>query len=146
MLRLPLRLLLNGASEEVEGDAPAAATGRTASMERLAAALGRLAWSSGPPLPLDLIVAKCRLPALVRPGPGGSLARGAVGRRRGLPGFFRLGIVAVAGGRFLGLRGLFVRRRVRGPVGKTGREPGKQGAERKRDGGGTLKKNFAELR
>ncbi|XP_032071986.1 GRB2-associated and regulator of MAPK protein 2 [Thamnophis elegans] len=39
-------------------------------MERLAAALGRLAWSSGPPLPLDLIVAKCRLPALVRPGPG----------------------------------------------------------------------------
>ncbi|XP_062979753.1 GRB2-associated and regulator of MAPK protein 2 [Elgaria multicarinata webbii] len=39
-------------------------------MERLAAALGRLAWSSGPPLPLDLIVAKCRLPALVRPAPG----------------------------------------------------------------------------
>ncbi|XP_033001131.1 GRB2-associated and regulator of MAPK protein 2 [Lacerta agilis] len=39
-------------------------------MERLAAALGRMAWSSGPPLPLDLIVAKCRLPALVRPGPG----------------------------------------------------------------------------
>ncbi|XP_072841869.2 GRB2-associated and regulator of MAPK protein 2 [Pogona vitticeps] len=39
-------------------------------MERLAAALSRLAWSPGPPLPLDLIVAKCRLPALVRPGPG----------------------------------------------------------------------------
>ncbi|KAJ6661185.1 hypothetical protein lerEdw1_015322 [Lerista edwardsae] len=39
-------------------------------MERLAAALGRLAWSPGPPLPLDLIVAKCPLPALVRPGPG----------------------------------------------------------------------------
>uniref|UniRef100_A0A8D2JL99 GRB2 associated regulator of MAPK1 subtype 2 n=1 Tax=Varanus komodoensis TaxID=61221 RepID=A0A8D2JL99_VARKO len=39
-------------------------------MERLAAALGRLAWSPGPPLPLDLIVARCRLPALVRPGPG----------------------------------------------------------------------------
>uniref|UniRef100_A0ACB8G8U9 Uncharacterized protein n=1 Tax=Sphaerodactylus townsendi TaxID=933632 RepID=A0ACB8G8U9_9SAUR len=52
---------------EAEGDA--AATGRAASMERLAAALGRVAWSPGPPLPLDLIVAKCRLPALVRPGP-----------------------------------------------------------------------------
>lgn len=89
---LRLRLLLSGASEEVEGDAPEAATGRTASMERLAAALGRLAWSSGPPLPLDLIVAKCRLPALVRPGPGGSLARGAVGKAKGAAAWLLLSV------------------------------------------------------
>nr|XP_056708683.1 GRB2-associated and regulator of MAPK protein 2 [Euleptes europaea] len=42
-------------------------------MERVAAALGRVAWSPGPPLPLDLIVAKGRLPALVRPAPGESM-------------------------------------------------------------------------
>ncbi|XP_074845174.1 GRB2-associated and regulator of MAPK protein 2 [Carettochelys insculpta] len=38
-------------------------------MEKLAAGLGRISWSSGA-LPLDVIVSKCRLPTLVRPGPG----------------------------------------------------------------------------
>ncbi|KAF7235893.1 GRB2-associated and regulator of MAPK protein 2 [Varanus komodoensis] len=44
-------------------------------MERLAAALGRLAWSPGPPLPLDLIVARCRLPALDAEAGGAGRAR-----------------------------------------------------------------------
>ncbi|XP_053879406.1 GRB2-associated and regulator of MAPK protein 2 [Malaclemys terrapin pileata] len=38
-------------------------------MEKLAAGLAQISWSSGA-LPLDVIVSKCRLPTLVRLGPG----------------------------------------------------------------------------